>query len=179
MSLLTIFLIAIALSIDACVVSFAHGFILNKNKIKSAFLLASFTGVFQGIMPVLGCFGTGLIQSYIAPASKWIVFAIFMFLGIKFIQESFDKEKKVILELTFSCLILISVATSIDAFAAGISFSLTNTKILFPSILIALITFINSLLGFFCGNYLKKFPTKNLEIFAGLILIFLGLKSLF
>ena len=74
---------------------------------------------------------------------------------------------------------LIGVATGIDAFSAGISLSLFGNHILKPAILIAVVTFVNSLLGFSLGGKLKNLPTQGLEIFAGLLLILLGVKALF
>ena len=118
MSLITIILLAIALSIDACVVSFAHGLVLPDKKVRNSLMLALFTGAAQGIMPTIGYFSTQIIYKYVAPASKWLVFAIFMYLGIKFIQEAFEKNKEVPLCLSFQCLFMIAIATSIDALAA-------------------------------------------------------------
>ena len=84
---LEIILLAIALSIDACVVSFTYGLTFNQNRLKNALMLALFTGVFQGIMPVLGYKLTEVVKIYIAPYSQVVVFLIFMFLGIKFIKQ--------------------------------------------------------------------------------------------
>ena len=77
MSLLSIVLLAIALSIDAGVVSFAHGLIFEKNKLKNALLLGSYTGGFQALMPLLGYFLTKPFQAYFEPIGKWIVFVIY------------------------------------------------------------------------------------------------------
>ena len=179
MTLLTIILLAIALSIDACVVSFAHGLVLPDKRVRNSLLLALFTGVAQGVMPTIGYFSTQVVYKFIAPASKFLVFAIFLYLGIKFIQEAFEKDKEVPLCLTFKCLFMIAIATSIDALAAGVSISLTKTPILIPACLIAITTFTFAFFGYWSGCCLKKFSTKYLEIFAGLILIALALKSLF
>lgn len=179
MSLITIILLAVALSIDACVVSFAHGLVLPDKRIRNSLLLAIFTGVAQGIMPTIGYFSTQVVYKYVAPASKWLVFAIFLYLGIKFIQEAFEKDKEVPLCLSFQCLFMIAIATSIDALAAGVSISLTKTHILLPACLIACTTFMFALFGYWSGCCLKRFSTKYLEIFAGLVLIALALKSLF
>jgi putative Mn2+ efflux pump MntP len=179
MSLVAIILLAIALSIDACVVAFAHGLCITENRWRNSFLLAVFTGTFQGLMPIIGYFLAQSIHTFIAPVSKWLVFFIFAYLCLKFIQESFEKERDVPLCISTKCLFMIAIATSIDALAAGVSISLTNTKILFPAALIAAITFVNTLLGFWAGCSLKKFPTQILEITAGLILIILAFKSLF
>lgn len=179
MTSLEIFLLALALSVDACVVSFSYGLSFNENRFKNALLLASFTGFFQGLMPAIGYYLTTFIKSYISPYASFIVFTIFLFLGIKFIKEAFDTQKAKPCCIGITCLLLIGIATSIDAFSAGISLSLYGNQILKPALLITFITFINSILGFKLGGKLKNLPTKNLEICAGLILIILGIKALF
>lgn len=179
MGYLEIFFLAIALSIDACVVSFSYGLAFSENRVKNALLLAGFTGLFQAIMPCLGYLLTSFVKSFIEPYANWIVFIIFAFLGVKFIIEAFKTNKEKPLCISTLCLFLIGIATSIDAFSAGISLSLSGNKILKPSILIGLITFINSLVGFKAGGKLKNLPTKWLEISSGFILIGLGIKALF
>lgn len=179
MSYLSIILLALALSIDACIVSFLYGLTFNTNRLKNALLLAGFTGIFQGIMPVIGYFLTGFVKTFIQPYAPWIVFAIFTYLGVKFILEAFEAEKEQHICLDLKCLCLLGIATSIDAFSAGITLSLFGNRILKPALLITLITYINSLLGFKLGGKLKHFPTKGLEISAGILLILLGIKALF
>ncbi len=179
MSYLSIILLAIALSIDACVVAFSYGLVFNEKRLKNSLLLAFSTGFFQGLMPCLGYFLTGFVKEYIEPYSGFIVFLIFVYLGVKFIKEAFDSESEKQLCIDFKCLILIGIATSIDAFSAGISLSLFGNRILKPALLIALITFINTIVGFTIGGKLRHMPVRNLEIFGGLVLIFLGIKALF
>ena len=177
MSYLSIIILALALSVDACVVSFSYGLKYDNERIKNAFLLSSFTGVFQGLMPVIGYFLTNVVREYIQPYSSLIVFLIFTYLGCKFIIEANTPERKKELCIDLKCLILVGIATSIDAFSAGISLSLYGNKILKPALLIALVTFINSNLGFWTGGKLKHLPTKYLEIIAGILLIILGIKA--
>ena len=181
MSYLSIFILAIALSIDACVVSFSYGIKYNHMRFKNAMLLASFTGIFQGVMPVIGYYLTNIVRIYIQPYADLIVFLIFSYLGFKFIIEAFQSPKGCSREICvdLKSLLLIGIATSIDAFSAGITLSLYGNLILKPAILIGLITFINSHLGFFAGGKLKNLPTKYLEIFAGILLLILGIKSIF
>lgn len=179
MTYLEVFLLAVALSVDAFVVSFSYGLSFNQNRIKNAILLATFTGVFQGIMPCFGYFLTTFVKSGIAPYANPIIFTIFVFLGLKIIKESFDKDKKTPCCIGLTCLLLIGIATSLDAFSAGISLLLCGNLILKPALLITGITFINSLIGFNLGGKLKYLPTQWLEILAGLILISLGIKALF
>ena len=178
MTYLEIFLLALALSVDACVVSFSYGLTFNQNRLKTALLLAGFTGFFQGLMPAIGYHLTTFVKSFIAPYASLIVFTIFVFLGAKFIKEAFETQKTKPCCIGLACLFLIGIATSIDAFSAGISLSLYGNHILKPALLITFITFINSLLGFKLGGKLKNMPTKSLEITAGLILIGLGIKAI-
>jgi len=178
MSYLSIIILAFALSIDACVVSFSYGLKYDRERFKNALMLASFTGVFQGLMPVISYFLTNLIKVYIQPYAPIIVFLIFSYLGIKFIIEAFkeDYDKNPCIDI--KCLLLIGIATSIDAFSAGISLSLFGNRILKPALLIAFVTFMNSNIGFYIGGKLKHLPTKYLEIFAGILLIILGIKAI-
>ena len=177
MNCIEIIFLAIALSVDACVVSFSYGLTFNQNRLKNMLLLATFTGLFQGIMPCFGYFLTQFIRTYIAPYADLIVCTIFVFLGIKCIKEAFDTKKQTPNCIAITCLLLIGIATSIDAFSAGISLSLYGNKILKPAILITAITFINSSLGYFIGEKCKCLPSKGMEIFAGIILVILGIKA--
>lgn len=179
MSYIEIILLAIALSIDACVVSFSYGLAVNACQNKTRLLLACTTSFFQGLLPILGYILTNIIKTYIEPFANWIVFAIFVYLGLKFITEACNPSKQKPCCIDFTCLLLIGIATSIDAFSAGISLSLYGNRIMKPALLIALITFINSNFGFLIGEKMRKFSTKFLEIMAGIILIGLGIKALF
>lgn len=181
MTFIEILLLAIALSIDASVVSFSQGLIFNKNKRKNSLILALSVGFFQGLMPVIGWIIAQGVYKYIEAVDHWIAFVIFLILGLKFIYDAFNsdgEEKKQISCISLKCLLLLSIATSIDALAAGATIYFMSSPILLPAILIGTITFINSLIGFWSGYLFKKFPSKWLEIFAGLILIGLGFKIL-
>lgn len=178
MTYIEIFLLALALSVDACVVSFSYGLVYENERFKNATLLACCTAVFQGLMPIIAYFPSRSIENYVSSYSDLLVCLIFTYLGVKFITEAFKKEKNKNLCIDLKCLLLIGIATSIDAFSAGISLALQGNHILKPAILIALITFINSYIGFFAGMKIRKFPSKILEISAGLILIFMGISAI-
>lgn len=177
MDYIEICLLALALSIDACIVSFSYGLTFKANRFKTAILLACFTSFFQALMPILGYYLTNFVKSFIQPYASWIVFSIFIYLGIKFIFEAFENDKSKRLCLDLKCLLLLGIATSIDAFSAGISLLLFGNKILKPALLTGFITFINSLLGFCAGGKLMHLSTRFLEVFAGILLIFLGIKA--
>lgn len=181
MSILDIFILALALSIDACVVSFSNGLVFTQNKRVNSLMLACAVGFFQFLMPVVGFFGAQTVSKYVEPYDHWIVFSIFVLLGAKFIKDAFkeEKEEKIDCFMCFKYILLVAIATSIDALGAGVSIAFTKTQIWFPAIIIGVITFINSLLGFWSGYLFKKFPTKYLEISGGLILIGLAFKIVF
>ena len=177
MNAIQITLLAIALSIDAMVVSFSQGLIFKEKKRKNSLLLAFFLGFFQFLMPMLGYFCALSVYKYLEMVNTWIVFSIFLALGIKFIKEAFDEKENEICCISFGCLIMFAIATSIDAFGAGISLCFSNVNIWLPAIFIGLVTFLNSLLGFWSGYLFKNFPSKYLEIAGGLILIGLAIKA--
>lgn len=178
MSLIGIILLAIALGVDCLVVSFSQGLIYEKNRIKNSLLLAFTMGFFQGFMPFIGYFGASGIISYIKPFSKWIIFGIFLFLGLKFIKEAFEEKEEEKPNISFKCLVSMGIATSIDALASGISIKLSDTSLLLSVVLIGIMSFLLSITGFSLAVFFKKLPSKILEIFGGLILIALAVKAL-
>jgi len=178
LNLIDVFLLAIALGIDCLVVSFAHGLIFTQNRVENSLKLATFTGGFQGIMPIIGFIGTDYIYDFIEPFSKWLVFAIFLILGMKFIFEAFQPKEDKVCCLGIKCLIGLGIATSIDALVAGASLNLTETPLFSSALIIGIFSFVMSLGGFWLGNFGKIFSSKYLEITGGMILVFLALKSI-
>ncbi len=173
-----IILLGFALSIDAFVVSFAYGLTFNQNRIKNCILISFFTGIFQGLMPCLGFYLTSFVKSYIEPYTPIIVCVLFMTIGIGIIRESLKERPMVPNCIGVLCLFLIGIATSMDAFSAGISLALYEVNIVKAAILFTTITCINSAIGFILGGKLKALPRKKLEISSGIILIALGLFAL-
>ena len=169
--------LSFALGIDCLVVSFSQGLIFTKNKTKNSLALAFTVGLAQSIMPLIGYIGIGFLSKYIETYSKWLVFAIFLALGLKFIYESFQEKEKTVCCIGLKCLIGLGIATSIDAMAAGISLRLTNAHLLISITMIGLASFFMSICGFWLGNSFKKLPSKYLEIFGGIILIILAIKA--
>lgn len=178
MSLTEIIILAIALGVDCLVVSFSQGLILRKNCLTNSVILALTLGFCQGIMPIFGYAGCEVVSKFIAPYSSWLVFAIFLFLGIKFISEAYNHKEENVCCIHLKCLIGLGIATSIDALAAGVSLNLTHTSLLISCLIIGLASFYMSLKGFWFGIFFKKLPSKFLEIFGGLVLIFLAVKAL-
>ena len=179
MSLIEILFLAVALSIDACVVAFAYGLVFKSQRTKNSLLLATFCGFFQGLMPVIGYFSIKSFTANIEQYSNLIVFTIFLLLGINFIKDALKEDCEEICCLGIKCLFSVAFATSIDALAAGASLALEHVSIWMPVLLIAIITFANTMLGFWAGNFMKKFPAKFLKFFAAGVLIFLAIKALY
>ena len=178
MTLIDIILLAIALGIDCFVVSFSQGLIFKNNRFKNSFNLALVMGFFQGFMPVIGYVGTNSLYKLIVPFSKWIVFGIFLTLGLKFIVDSFAPKEEQVQCIGWKCLCGLGIATSIDALAVGITFAFLNVNLILAITLIGIITFVLSFIGVAIGKkFGNKFKTKA-EISGGAILILLGIKIL-
>lgn len=179
MNFIDLILLGLALGVDCFIVSFSQGLIFKSEKVKNSFKLALTMGLFQGAMPVIGYIGTNSLYKYIVPYSKWIVFGIFLLLGLKFIVESFQPKEKEVQCIGLKCLLGLGLATSIDALVSGASIRLTQTSLLISVMIIGIASFLMSIGGFYSGNFIKNIPSKSLEITGGLILVALAIKSLF
>lgn len=179
MNFIDLILLGLALGVDCFVVSFSQGLIFKSEKVKNSFKLALTMGLFQGVMPVIGYIGTNSLYKYVVPYSKWIVFGIFLLLGLKFIVESFQPKEKEVQCIGLKCLLGLGLATSIDALVSGASIRLTQTSLLISVMIIGIASFLMSICGFYSGNFIKNIPSKSLEITGGLILVALAFKSLF
>ena len=179
MNFIDLILLGLALGVDCFVVSFSQGLIFKSEKVKNSFKLALTMGLFQGAMPVIGYIGTNSLYKYVVPYSKWIVFGIFLLLGLKFIVEAFQPKEKEVQCIGLKCLLGLGLATSIDALVSGASIRLTQTSLLISVMIIGIASFLMSIGGFYSGNFIKNIPSKYLEITGGLILVALAIKSLF
>lgn len=178
MSYSDIILLAFALSIDVCVVSFSYGLCLEGRHKRSAMTLALTTGLFHAIMPILGYYFTDLVKVFIQPYAKWVVFLILMYLGLTFIIDAIKEDSPKKLCLDIKSILLVAIATSIDVFSAGISLALTASPMRFSVITMGCMTFANSLVGYYAGYCSKVFKSRYLELCGGLILICLAVKSI-
>ena len=181
MDLLSIFFIGIGLSMDACAVSLAKGMSLDKKDLlKYAFILAFAFGFFQALMPAIGYFAGIRFTEYIQAFDHGIAFILLSFIGINMIregkEEKEDNEKST--SLAFKDVLILAIATSIDALAVGVSFAFLKVNLLEAVLTIGCTTFI---LSFFCvlfGEKLGSLFEKYAEFLGGGILILLGLKIL-
>ena len=180
MSLVTIFLLAVALGVDAFSVAIGIGAANHKRLWAPVWRLSLAFGLFQFAMPVAGWLAGSTVVEMIAGYDHWIAFVLLAFIGSKMIWEGFAKEsnEEKADQTRGWPLLLLSIATSIDALAVGFSFSLLKTPILFPSVIIGLICFCMTAVGMVFGKGLAKLFGKKVEIFGGLVLIAIGVKIL-
>lgn len=178
MDIISILFIAIGLAMDAFSVSISRGLTLKFN-IKHALIIALFFGGFQAFMPILGWISGIQLQSIVSTLAPWIAFILLLIIGLKMIYEGIytDSEESGS-SLQFNELLFLSIATSIDAFAVGVTFAFLNIEILIPVIIIGVITFILSFAGVYIGKNIGHLFENKIEILGGLILIGIGFKIL-
>lgn len=179
MGLLEIVLIGIGLAMDAFAVSICKGLSMKKLEFKKTIIIALYFGIFQAIMPVAGYFLGVNFQSLVTSIDHWIAFILLAVIGGNMIKESFDdEEEKRNDKVDFKTMIVLAIATSIDALAVGITFAFLKVNIILSVTFIGIITFIISILGVKIGNkFGDKFQNKA-ELVGGIILILMGFKIL-
>ena len=181
MNLLTVIGISVSLAMDAFSVSVTSGVIIRKPTFRQYFRLAFHFGLFQFIMPVIGFYSGVLFEAVIRRYDHWVAFFLLLFIGGKMFYESFHTEDDDSVKKDPSkgrVLILLAVATSIDAAAIGFSFAALNIPILLPSIMIGLICVFFSALGIYLGTRIGNTFGKWAERFGGVILCGIGTKIL-
>ncbi|MBQ2676618.1 MAG: manganese efflux pump [Clostridia bacterium] len=182
MDFISVLIIAVALAMDAFSIALSKGLCTKKLYLADGLKIALCFGLFQGFMPFLGWIVGSRFSSLIENYSHWVGFALLSFIGGKMIYESLKGDEQTDCSpLTFRSLIVLGVATSIDALAVGLTFALQVQSILtvlLYCLIIAVITFIISLIGYLLGNKLGNFIGAKAEILGGIVLIGIGLKML-
>ncbi|RDY29424.1 manganese efflux pump [Romboutsia weinsteinii] len=179
MSFITIFLTSFALAMDAFAVSVTKGITLKKINFAVAAKIALFFGLFQGAMPLIGWVLGIRFESYIKSVDHWIAFFLLTFIGIKMIFEAREgKDEESSSTLSTKELIVLSIATSIDALAIGVSFAFLNISILPIAGSIALVTFIMCFLGVLLGRTIGPIFKNYAQFIGGIILILIGFNIL-
>ena len=183
MSIWEIVLIGIGLSMDAFAVAVSKGLSMRKMDFKAGLLIAVFFGVFQAGMPVIGYFAAVNFEKYITAVDHWIAFGLLLLIGGKAIIDAVKEirsgsEEIEEFRLKWGELILLSIATSIDALAVGISFAFLRVSIWKSVSIIGALTLVISFIGVLIGNrFGARFKAKA-EIAGGIILILIGTKIL-
>ena len=180
MQLMDILLLAVGLSMDAFAVSICKGLALKKITLKNAGVVGLWFGGFQALMPLLGYLVGSLFAGVIRAASSWIAFGLLALIGVNMIREAFGgEEEQPDAALCAKTMLVMAVATSIDALAVGISLAMAgDVNILAAVLLIGVITFSLSAVGVKIGNVFGSRFEKKAQMAGGAILILLGLKIL-
>ena len=177
MSLFGIIILSIGLGMDAFAVSVCKGVSFKKSNLKKSIIVASYMGIFQAIMPVIGYFLGMSFADKITSIDHWLAFALLLVIGIKMIKEALSTEKEVINDkVDFKEMIILAIATSIDALAVGITFAFLNVNLWFAVSLIGMITFLLCFVGTKIGSIFGDKYENKAELVGGLILILLGIK---
>ena len=181
MTILEIILLSIALAMDCFAVSFSAGGLQKELRLRHALVIGSFFGLFQGMMPLIGYFGGQAVVNYVERFGYWIAFGILLILGLKMMFEALRPEKggKGLNIMKPTTLLVLSIATSIDALAVGFSFSMLDVRIWIAVLIIGIGSFLFSVGGFYMGKFLSnRIKPTYAEILGGLILIGIGIKIL-
>lgn len=178
--LITFLLLGIGLSFDSFAVSVSCGLMKREIKFQQATIVASSLAFFQALFPVIGWIIGEAVKDVIASFDHWVAFGLLVFIGGKMIIEGTKKNGTLSNFNPFKLNILIglSVATSIDALVVGLSFGFLDMPILFPVLVIGLVTFIASMLGMLFGKNISAKRSHQSLIIGGIILISIGAKIL-
>jgi len=178
MNLFEIILIAIGLSMDAFAVSITLGLSVEKPKAREIVTPGVFFGVFQALMPIIGYFAGTYFAVKIQKFEHWVAFILLGFIGGNMIRESLSKKEEESNEDSFQFLkmLVLAIATSIDALAVGVTFAFFKINIFIAALIIGSITFIISMVGVKIGNIFGAKYKSKAEFVGGVILVILGIK---
>lgn len=182
LSFITILGIAVALAMDAFAVSISYGCGLRQFRARVMFWVAGAFALFQGGMTLLGYAAGCTFAQYIKALDHYVAFGLLLFIGAKMIREAFRGEEHCEAvdpsAINFRRLLVLSLATSIDALAVGLSFAFLEVRILPASLIIAAVTLLFSMIGVKAGHVLQKIFGRKIEILGGAILIIIGFQIL-
>ncbi|MDO4815701.1 MAG: manganese efflux pump MntP family protein [Bacillota bacterium] len=179
MGFLDLFLIAVALSMDAFAVSVCKGLSVGKLKPKHSLIAGAYFGGFQALMPVVGFLLGFKFEKFIVSVDHWIAFVLLAVIGANMIKEALGgDEDEVDSSFGFKAMLPMAVATSIDALAVGITFAFLNVSIVKAAALIGITTFVLSAIGVVVGNLFGAKYKSKAELLGGIVLILIGLKIL-
>lgn len=178
MSILEIFIIAVGLSMDAFAVSICKGLSVQKLKPKHMLLAGVYFGGFQALMPLVGYLLGKQFEWLITSVDHWIAFGLLALIGANMIKESFDKSNDVNDSFSVKAMLLLAVATSIDALAVGVTFAFLNVQIISAVSIIGATTFVLSVIGIKVGNVFGARFKSKAELAGGIVLVLMGIKIL-
>ena len=180
MDLFTVVLVAVGLAMDCFAVSITRGILRKRLHLGEALTIAFFFGFFQTFMATLGWVLASYFAGQISGIDHWIAFVLLLAVGLKMLYESFkdEGESKRPEKLDIPTLLTLSLATSIDALAVGVSFAFLDTSIVVPVLVIGAVSFLFAVAGALVGSRAGKYVGSKAELVGGLILIGIGLKIL-
>lgn len=178
MSLWELLVIAVGLSMDAFAVSVCKGLSVQKVKPKHYLIVAAYFGGFQALMPLLGYLLGVRFEAMVANVDHWIAFVLLGLIGANMVRESRAGEEKLDDSFTVSTMLILAVATSIDALAIGVTFAFLGVNIVEAIILIGITTGIISGVGLKTGNVFGSRYKSKAEMAGGIVLILMGIKIL-
>lgn len=180
MDAVTVLLLGIALAMDAFAVSICKGLAMGKASTKAAVIVGVWFGAFQFIMPTVGFYLGRSFYDLISEFDHWIAFFLLLAIGLNMIREALsDEEEDMNADIGFRIMLLLAIATSIDALAVGISMAMEGGDIWISALCIGVITFLISAFGVKIGGAVGNRLGKKAEILGGVILIFIGVRILF
>lgn len=179
MELIELVILSIGLAMDAFAISICKGLAMQKMKWKNAIIIGAYFGIFQALMPLIGYFLGINFEKAITNVDHWIAFGLLTVIGINMIKEAYSKEKEESNDsIKFKDMLILAIATSIDALAVGITFAFLKVDIIPAVSIIGIITFAISIIGVKIGNVFGDKYEKKAELAGGIILILLGIKIL-
>jgi len=179
MDWITVFCIALALAMDAFAVALAAGAVLNPLTCRHLFRLGFHFGLFQALMPIGGWLIGITVQKWISAYDHWIAFVLLAFVGARMILEAFDEKKDKVFDPTRGLtMVMLSVATSIDALAVGLSLAMLGVSVWRPAVVIGVVAGVLTVFGMLLGRRLGDIWGKRVEVCGGLVLCIIGLKIL-
>ena len=176
--------LAFSVSMDAFAVSVCKGLCMKKSSLKASVVCGTWFGGFQALMPLIGFFLGSLFAQYIKAVDHWVAFGLLALIGANMLKETFEKNEEGDCcdangaDLAFKTMFVMAVATSIDALAVGVTFSMSGDGILVPAVMIGVITLIISMIGVWIGGRFGDRYGNRAEMLGGVILILMGLKFL-
>jgi manganese efflux pump family protein len=169
-----ILFLALGLSTDAFAVSVAQGAVQKRLNVQEALRIALVFGLFQGLMPLLGYLAVSEVQEYIIAVDHWIAFVLLAIVGVKMILESHDQSEAKSTNGNMPLLLMLGVATSIDALIVGTTLHTMSSSVVIPALIIGIITFGLSFVGAFVGREAGCIKKLRVEMIGGVVLILLG-----
>ena len=180
MGIIELLLTSFGLGMDAFAVSICKGLSIKKLNIKQCLIVGLYFSIFQGIMPLIGYFLGISFTNIVTSVDHFIIFILLGFIGFNMLKEGLSKDVDVINDsISFKEMIPLSIATSIDALAVGITCAFLDINIIYTVIIISIVTFIMCFIGVYIGNIFGSKYEKKAQIIGGLILIGLSIKILF